>query len=207
MKIFESTIEFLAFLGITSDDSPFNLRALSTLLTFCIMVTLISSYLFFEAETFEAYTESIYLTSLICAIFVTYIILIWNKDNAFQFIDYWEKIAETSKYLSCRYMLKKRNLFWQHECTMKLHTEFFFGKFIDLERNIEYIISGSKNAASTAIYVNIIDKVERLSRFIHIILLKVTVPCSIVPKFIVCFYLYFTTDKGNDAFELPFPIW
>ena len=28
-----------------------------------------------------------------------------------------------------------------------------------------------------------------------------------LPKFTICYFVYFTTDLGNDSFELPFPIW
>lgn len=30
---------------------------------------------------------------------------------------------------------------------------------------------------------------------------------SIVPKAILCVFLYFTSDSGEDAFELPLPMW
>lgn len=35
----------------------------------------------------------------------------------------------------------------------------------------------------------------------------VAVPGFVLPKALWCFFLYYTTDLGPDAFELPFPTW
>lgn len=36
---------------------------------------------------------------------------------------------------------------------------------------------------------------------------NVIVQCFIIPKAIVSYFLYFTTDMGNDALELPIRMW
>lgn len=100
MKIFQSTIKFLAFLGITSDGNPLNVKSLLALLSFGIIVGLISSFLFFEADNFKSYTESIYFTSVVLAIFLTYTFVIWKKDNVFWFVNHWERMAVESKLFS-----------------------------------------------------------------------------------------------------------
>lgn len=97
MKIFQSTKQFLANVGIAPDSRPFNLRNSLTLLVFGITVILVSSFLFCEANTFKEYTESIYMTSVSWAIFITFLSVIWKKEYIFLFTDQWEKIAETSK--------------------------------------------------------------------------------------------------------------
>lgn len=97
MKIFQSTLEFLAFIGITAESRPFNVRNLLVLLTFGTMVTLICTFLLREASTFKDYTDSIYMSSVTIAITTTFLSLIWKKENVFQFIDFWEEIAKTSK--------------------------------------------------------------------------------------------------------------
>lgn len=35
----------------------------------------------------------------------------------------------------------------------------------------------------------------------------VLIPCFILPKVIISIFAYFMTDLGNDAFDLPFPMW
>lgn len=83
---------------------------------------------------------------------------------------------------------------WSLRCNVIHFFDFFF-------------FQGSQNPASNVIYIEVVDRVEKWSRFIHFVMLKVSIPCFVLPKYIVCFYLYFTTDMGNDAFELPLPIW
>lgn len=97
MKIFQSTIHFLETLGITSQTRPINVRSLVTILAFGTMTILICAS-FWEANNFKEYTESIYMSSVTIVIFVTFLFVIWKKENVFEFIDCWEKIAETSKF-------------------------------------------------------------------------------------------------------------
>lgn len=66
---------------------------------------------------------------------------------------------------------------------------------------------GSQNLESKKIYDEIIDLMEKLDRFIYFVMLNVTLPSLVFPKYIVCYYIYFTTDMGTDAFELPLPVW
>lgn len=183
MKIFQSTVEFLAIVGITPQSRSFNIRSLLALMAFAIIVILVCAFLFCEASNFKEYTESIYISSVSIAIFSTYSFVIWKKDNIFLFIDCWESIAVTSEYQSW----KVRILWTKSFCVQN--------------------ILGSQNPASKIIYVKIIEKVEKWSRFIHIVLLYVTVPSFVLPKYVVSFYLFYTTDLGNDAFELPLPVW
>lgn len=182
LKIFQPALKFLATHGITPQNHPFNWRNLLILVVFVIGLILICSFLFVVASTFKEYTESIYVSSVGILIFSMYLNVIWNKANIFQFIDCWEKIADKSKFLKI----------FQVEIQ---HCLFII------------IFSGSKNPSSKAIYVKVVNQVEKLRRFIHFAFLKVTLPCIVLPKNIFCFYIYFTTDAGNDAFELPLPIW
>lgn len=98
MKICQSTLKFFGLLGITAQSHAFNMRNLLTILVFGIMLFIVGEFLFCEASGFKEYTESIYISSIILAIFVTFIFVIWNKENIFLFIDCFEKTAETSKY-------------------------------------------------------------------------------------------------------------
>lgn len=48
---------------------------------------------------------------------------------------------------------------------------------------------------------------EKLCKIIYFICAKVSIPGSVLPKALACFFIYFTTDLGNEAFELPMPLW
>lgn len=46
--------------------------------------------------------------------------------------------------------------------------------------------------------------VEKVSNMIYIGMMKWGVPFFVLPKAIVSYVTYFTTDAGSEAFELPF---
>lgn len=43
--------------------------------------------------------------------------------------------------------------------------------------------------------------------FFDFFILKTTSLFVVVPKLITCIILYYTTDAGSEAFELPTPVW
>lgn len=59
----------------------------------------------------------------------------------------------------------------------------------------------------TPIYVDTNQKIEKYSKIICFVMGKAAAICFVVPKLIVSFVNYFTTDLGSDAFELPYFMW
>lgn len=68
-------------------------------------------------------------------------------------------------------------------------------------------VLGCKNRKANALYVKTCSQIERLSKFIFMGMMKVALQCSILPKCIVSFGVYFFTDSGGDSFALPYPMW
>lgn len=66
---------------------------------------------------------------------------------------------------------------------------------------------GLVNPASMAIYEKSNQQIEEYGNALSIFMRKVSIPCLIMPKVVISFITYFTTDLGNDAFQLPFHIW
>lgn len=64
-----------------------------------------------------------------------------------------------------------------------------------------------KLPASKPIYLETHRLVEKICKIMTFVLLNVTVPSFVIPKAILCLSLYFTTDLGPDAFDLPLPLW
>ncbi|XP_055297011.1 putative odorant receptor 71a [Sitodiplosis mosellana] len=60
---------------------------------------------------------------------------------------------------------------------------------------------------SAAIYANVNEKVETWTEITYFALVKLSIPGIMLPKFIISFYLYFSTTLGEDTFSLPFPMW
>lgn len=68
-------------------------------------------------------------------------------------------------------------------------------------------ILGSKNPSTKQLYDNTNRKVEKWSEFIFLVMVKVTPIAWLLPKVIISLFLYLTTDLGNNALELPSPMW
>lgn len=71
---------------------------------------------------------------------------------------------------------------------------------------MEFIL-GIKHSASMMIYIDAIDQMDTWSKIVYFFIAKIALNCFIWPKPILLFFLYFTTDVGTDAFELPIPMW
>lgn len=69
------------------------------------------------------------------------------------------------------------------------------------------IILGIINPASMEIHIKTNQLVEKLTEILFLFITRVSVPGFVLPKVFASFFVYFTTDVGNDAFDLPLPMW
>lgn len=60
---------------------------------------------------------------------------------------------------------------------------------------------------SRGTYEKAIDLVEKLNEMIYFAAMTIGVPGAVLPRVIVSYFTYFTTDAQSAAFELPFPSW
>lgn len=56
-------------------------------------------------------------------------------------------------------------------------------------------------------YITTDKKVGIWIKFLNFLILKTTPIFIVVPKLIASYILYYTTDAGSEAFELPTPVW
>lgn len=68
-------------------------------------------------------------------------------------------------------------------------------------------ISASKDPAQKKILEKMVQLIELLSKIIISFAVKIILTGFVLPKAVACFYVYFTTDSGNEAFELSLPMW
>lgn len=76
---------------------------------------------------------------------------------------------------------------------------YFFSLFI--------IFIGVECQQSKMIYNEIAENVTRVDKFINSFTMFFVYPCLLLPKFVTSYFTYFTSDSGNESFELPFPYW
>lgn len=69
------------------------------------------------------------------------------------------------------------------------------------------VFLGCKYPKSRKFFLKTNRQVERLSEISFMLQMKVFVQCFMLPKFIASIGLYFITDSGNDALQLPIPMW
>lgn len=68
-------------------------------------------------------------------------------------------------------------------------------------------ILGTENSASIDIHEATNRQIEKICRILHMAMSKVPPHFVIWPKYFGCLGIYFTTDLGREAFELPIPLW
>lgn len=56
-------------------------------------------------------------------------------------------------------------------------------------------------------YEEINEFIEKWSKHVFVIFEKTIVTILIMPTALKCYFMYFTTDSGAEAFELPMPMW
>lgn len=66
---------------------------------------------------------------------------------------------------------------------------------------------GSENPTSKEIYVKMSQLIEKCSKIGFFVMGKLTPVCWIIPKAVICYFDYFTTDLGSEVWELPVFFW
>lgn len=77
----------------------------------------------------------------------------------------------------------------------------------DEELKKNRLFPGSKYPKSEALFFKANQQVEQLSQIIFTALVKVALQLFMLPKFIVSYVVYVTTDTKSESFQLPFPFW
>lgn len=101
MKLFHSTQESFAILGITLDQSmqnnPFSKRVLAAFSSYILTIALYTVFLFRDANTFWEYTDNIYTNSATMVIVACFIIVVFNMEKCFALIDSCVTVVAKSK--------------------------------------------------------------------------------------------------------------
>lgn len=71
----------------------------------------------------------------------------------------------------------------------------------------KHMLSDVKNPRSKANCEKTNELIEISSKIVIFVCTYVIGPCVVSSKAIISFYIYFTTDAGSDAFDLPIPMW
>lgn len=183
MKLFQSTQKSLAFGGFIKNQPAFNRTQLRMMFLSILFLGLQCIYLFHVANTPRQYMDSIFMTTVGILVFIAFVSSIFNTTAIFDLIYQFEETISKS------------------ECFRLSSIRF------DCEIEFAKIVLGLKYPKSKALYEKTNRQVELISKIIQFVVLYVSPPVLVLPNAIICLFMYFTTDLGNDAFNLPFPTW
>lgn len=125
--------------------------------------------------------ESIFSTTSVLSIEISYISFVYKNDKLLNIFELISEELTTSK----RFYLK------------------LIEYLLFLQKN-EFFSGSNRSPASQAMYEKTNKFVEKLADRIYVGLMRYGVPFFVLPKAIISYITYFTTDAGRDSFELPF---
>lgn len=98
MKLLQSGQHYLALLGIEPSGKFVNAKSVFATFVFFTNIGLNAAYLFYEANTFIEYANSIFLTATVTMVAIIFVIAVFHGPIAFVIIDLFEKLVEKSEY-------------------------------------------------------------------------------------------------------------
>lgn len=98
MKIFQVVQKNFAILGISPNQSYWNVNSKMAFFTYNLNTALGIMFLFLEANTFLKYTMNIYVTATVFLLSINHSATLFQKEKLFKLIDEMEKFGDESKY-------------------------------------------------------------------------------------------------------------
>lgn len=188
MKILAAVKSILTFFGIVpipEEMLPQQLQQLTPVINFiyplCMFLSVLCYnlsvfyFLLFEAQTFSEYSECGFHLAVSFSHVVSYIILFQARSKL------------SALFIDSDGMVKKSKL----ELLL----------YMSSNNNCTFLFIGSENRVLGLIYITENEKIAKFSKTLFksgFILVEV----FLFPKAALSFYKYFTTDMGEDAFEL-----
>lgn len=191
MNAFDTIRYNFAIIGISPNQSGqmhlFNPRNCVALVLIAINLILNVGFLIHDADSFQKYVSSAYTCSTLLACIIAFEIVIWKTTKIFIFLDRVEEIIENRKLV--------------------MLLQFAYGCYSTTLKENGHYVAGQENPISKNIYTETGRKIQAAIKILNFVMVKVSPICLILPEFMRSFYAYFTTDLGNDAFVLLFPVW
>lgn len=191
IKLFQECRKNFAILGINSNQrTRFNVKVLITYSVYGLALIACAAFFLFKANSFQEYSNNAYIVTASIICLSVYTNLVFQTDSLFKYINNLEQFMEKSEWISS--MIE--NCLTDH-------------KLVSIKRKLQSHSLESQNPASKSRYEKVNQLLEKYSAIGFFVMAKVTPVCWIFPKAIICYCIYFMTDSGNTAFELPMFFW
>ena len=182
MTIIQLIEENLLLFG--SPEHPFNKRNLLRILISSVSIISLCTYFFCEAKTFFEYSRSIYAIGAIVDTTLNFGVIVWSLRSFLHCFIEAKQIIDGSEF--------------------DFDVSFLFNS--DQNSMLNSIL-GLKYLASKTIYENSDRLTQKTKKIINGFGMTIICPTITVPTLISNFYAQFTSDLGNDGFQLYFPFW
>lgn len=171
--------------NVATQTYPLNTRIWLGFLTLGMGIIFNFKYTFYEARTFIEYTQSIFMSSLTIIVSFALLNLVVKVRKLFEFINHCDDAGVFGQLSNGQ-----------------LHCISFFNFFCCCS-----CVAAMKFPTTKPIYLRTVQLELKLSKIVFF-LIKVLTPVFFYwPWSIYVYFIYFTGDAGNAAFELPFPMW
>lgn len=184
MKMFQNVKENLASIDFSAGGHWYDFQILFHIVKCTVALGLQFAYLFCVAVTPEEIMISIFTTAVGVLVFVSYLSIIPEMAEIFYVIDKIERTVNKSKL--------------ENSCSIDQFDEIFLNKKSNL---------GLKRPILRAMYKNTRKNSEKVSKIVYFLIVHLAIPFVVLPRAILCYAIYYITDAGSDAFELPIPTW
>lgn len=194
MKIFTSVRKDLAFFGINANQSrphksPFNTKNQIAMSIFCLFLFSNCVHITY-ANSFEEYINCIYIVTALAGTVLCFATLMWESAKWFAFIESVENIINKSE---C-YTLEPMEVIK-----------------IAINKSIKLLFSKElKNPSSVTACTCANRQAEIWAATIQLMVAKIAPQFTMLPKFILSIFVYFTTidsESHTDTLALPLPMW
>lgn len=195
MKLLQSVQRQFALMGVNRQQLTqkyrINHKVLLFFFSYTCNITTFSLFMYHECNTFQKYAESFFNISTDVLVTLCYANVVFRVDGFFLFID------------SCTDIVAGRK--WNKKVLLEISNQQSLLSAYPII-NIENF-PGLGRPVSKAIYDEFSQLIEKWSDITSLALAKGTPICLILPKSLVSFALYFTTDSADKSFLLPLPMW
>lgn len=186
MKLFQVVQKNFARLGISPNQSHYNRLTAISFCSYSLGTISASVFLIFDASTFLEFAMNMFVTSTMFACWFGYIVILFQKQQIFQFFDNFERFFDKSEDFPK--ILKLKNI------KMK-------------QMAFPVWISESENSTKKSALNETNHLVEKWCAIGAFLMIKVTPIGLVYPLAFISYATYFVTNAGSDAFVLPVLHW
>lgn len=190
LKIFKMSQKYFAILGISpilvTQPYPFNRNISINYLLFGLHLICHFIFVLYEATTLWEYIQSIYLCSISILGAMVFSMLVFRVSILFKYIAEFETVINIGK--------------------RSLNISNFNKQSIKFTRKV-FTLALVYYPKSEALIIKTNRLTDEISETVYCLIAIATPLFCVLLRPIFVYFIYFTTDLKNDAFQLPAPTW